>query len=192
MLPQRPSSDCPEGASPPVISIAELVARHHAELYGYAYRLTGSAADAEDLVQQAFLTAHENLAQLQRAESARAWLYTILRNAFLKGAQRQQRLPLGEAEIDLDSLPEVPLEDGIDRERLQAALNELPDEFRLVLLMFYFEDCSYREIAQRLDIPPGTVMSRLSRAKSHLRKKLFDQQALANSARQLPSAPEQS
>ncbi len=74
MLPQRPSSDCPEGASPPVISIAELVARHHAELYGYAYRLTGSAADAEDLVQQAFLTAHENLAQLQRAEAARAVL----------------------------------------------------------------------------------------------------------------------
>ncbi len=175
--------------SHPLVSIAELVARHHAELYGYAYRLTGSVADAEDLVQQAFLTAHENLSQLQRPEAARGWLYTILRNSFLRNCRRQQRFPQGDAEIDLDSLPGVPLEEGIDRERLQAALDELPDEFRLVLLMYYFEDCSYREIAQRLEIPPGTVMSRLSRAKGHLRKKLFDQQTVAPSTPRTPSEP---
>ena len=77
-------------------------------------------------------------------------------------------------ELDIDSVPaEIPSEDDIDRERLQAAINELSDEFRVVLVMFYFEECSYREIAQSLDVPMGTVMSRLARAKGHLRAKLF-------------------
>ena len=61
---------------------------------------------------------------------------------------------------------------GINREELQTAINELPDEFKLVLLLFYYEDCSYLEIAERLGLPAGTVMSRLSRAKGHLRARL--------------------
>ena len=70
----------------------------------------------------------------------------------------------------------------IDQERLTAALHELPDEFRLVLLMFYFEDLSYQEMAEQLEIPIGTVMSRLSRAKGHLKARLVD----AESARHVP------
>jgi RNA polymerase sigma-70 factor (ECF subfamily) len=66
----------------------------------------------------------------------------------------------------------VPEAEAIDREQLAATLAELPDEFRLVLLMFYFEDLSYQAIAEALEIPIGTVMSRLSRAKAHLRRRL--------------------
>ena len=60
------------------------------------------------------------------------------------------------------------------RAELQAAIDELPAEFRVVVAMFYFEECSYREIAEKLDLPMGTVMSRLARAKGHLRAKLFE------------------
>ena len=76
----------------------------------------------------------------------------------------------GDLELDVNSVPEtVPREDEIDREKLQKVLDELPPNYRLVLTMFYFEDCSYREIAEQLDLPMGTVMSRLARAKGHLR-----------------------
>ncbi len=62
----------------------------------------------------------------------------------------------------------------MDTAELQAAIDELPAEFRVVVAMFYFEECSYREIAEKLDLPIGTVMSRLARAKGHLRSKLFE------------------
>ena len=62
----------------------------------------------------------------------------------------------------------------MDSAELQAAIDELPAEFRVVVAMFYFEECSYREIAEKLDLPIGTVMSRLARAKGHLRAKLFE------------------
>jgi RNA polymerase sigma-70 factor, ECF subfamily len=77
--------------------------------------------------------------------------------------------------LDLDSLPSSANGDeAIDSERIQQAIGELPAEFRLVLVMFYFEDCSYREIAAELEVPIGTVMSRLARAKQHLRTRLFE------------------
>jgi RNA polymerase sigma-70 factor (ECF subfamily) len=154
------------------LDVAALVAEYHAELYRYAYRLTGSQPDAEDLTQHVFLMAQSRGEQFRDEGSIRNWLFAILRNAYLKIARRRPPLPAASLELDMDSLPaaDVPVE--IDRERLQAALDELPDEFKIVVLMFYFEGCSYREIAARLDVPDGTVMSRLSRAKSHLRKKL--------------------
>jgi RNA polymerase sigma-70 factor (ECF subfamily) len=165
----------PDAASVLPPDLTRLVAEHHAALYGYAYRLTGSVQDAEDLTQQAFLAAQISLGQLREAENARGWLYAIARNAWLKS--RRKRVPLSAADLDLpldqvpDDLPEEPL---VDAERLQAALDELPDEFRLVLVMFYYEGCSYRQLAEQLDMPIGTVMSRLSRAKSHLRGRLFE------------------
>jgi len=154
--------------------IAELVAEHHQAVYRYGYRLCGSAADAEDLTQQAFLTAQQKLDQLRKPESARSWLFTITRNCFLKSVRRSGPVSAGSLDLNMDSVPEeVPEEGDIDAETLQRALDELPDKFRLVLAMFYFEDCSYREIAERLDMPIGTVMSRLARAKGALRSKLF-------------------
>ncbi len=161
--------------SPVALEIARLVVDHHADVYRYAYRLAGSAADAEDLTQQTFLAAQVKLAQLRSSETARAWLFTILRNCYLKS--RRRRVPLSAASIELN-VNEIPAEGAadaaVDRERLQAALDSLPDEFKLVLLMFYFEECSYREIAERLGMPIGTVMSRLSRAKGQLRGRLFE------------------
>jgi RNA polymerase sigma-70 factor (ECF subfamily) len=155
--------------------ITRLVADHHAELYRYAFRLCGSAVDAEDLTQQVFLTAQMRLGQVRSAETARSWLFTILRNAYLKHALRRAPIPAASLDLDLNTVPEdLPHDLEIDGEQLQLALNHLPDEFKLVLLMFYFEGCSYRQIAQRLNLPAGTVMSRLSRAKSHLRSVLLE------------------
>jgi RNA polymerase sigma-70 factor (ECF subfamily) len=157
--------------------LADLVSAHQAELYRYAYRLSGSQADAEDLTQQTFLVAQAKLGQVRDQDCRRAWLFAVLRNAWLKS--RRRPLISGDGEL-LERLPspEMP-DDPVDRERLQSAIDDLPDEFKLVLLMFYFEACSYQEIAERLEIPPGTVMSRLSRAKGHLRARLLRAEAAA-------------
>jgi RNA polymerase sigma-70 factor (ECF subfamily) len=137
--------------------------------------LTGAVHDAEDLTQQVFLLALERLDQLRELQRARGWLFTILRNAFLKTVQRSQPVPVTSVGVDLDAVPAQD-ESGqaVDSAALQAAIDELPAEFRLVVAMFYFEECSYREIAEKLDLPMGTVMSRLARAKGHLRSKLFE------------------
>jgi RNA polymerase sigma-70 factor (ECF subfamily) len=156
------------------LGIAQLVAEHHQAVYRYAYRLAGSVPDAEDLTQQVFLTAQERIGQLRRKEAARAWLFAILRNNFLKMRQKRRPVPAETLQMDMHAIPAViPEEADIDRERLQHALDELPAKFRLVLTMFYYEDRSYREIADRLELPMGTVMSRLARAKGHLRARLF-------------------
>jgi RNA polymerase sigma-70 factor (ECF subfamily) len=158
------------------LDVAQLVAEHHQAVYRYAYRLTGSVPDAEDLSQQVFLVAQEKLAQLRKAANARSWLFAILRNCFLKGRQRRRPVAIANLQLNVDLMPaEVPKDEDIDRERLQEALNELSDGFRVVLVMFYFEDCSYREIAEELDLPIGTVMSRLARAKGYLRSRLLQQ-----------------
>ena len=157
------------------MEIAQLVAEHHQGVYRYAYRLTGSVPDAEDLTQQVFLAAHQKLGQLRKAESARGWLFAILRNCFIKNSQKRSPVPAENLQLNMNTIPEtVPDQSHIDRERLQQALDALPAKFRLVLAMFYYEGCSYREIAERLDLPIGTVMSRLSRAKTYLRSYLFE------------------
>ena len=157
------------------MDIAHLVAEHHRAVYAYAFRLSGSVPDAEDLSQQVFLVAQQKLGQLRNLGSARSWLFTILRNCFLKMGTRRRPVPVANLQLNIDTIPaETPDSEDIDRERLQKALDELPEVFRLVLTMFYFEECSYREIAEQLDLPIGTVMSRLARAKGHLRCKLFE------------------
>ncbi len=159
----------------PTVDIGQLVAEHHASVYRYAFRLTGAVCDAEDLTQQTFLAAHVNLAQLRQAEHARGWLFTILRHNYARF--RSKRLPLSASgfDVNLDAVAEeVPSELVVDPERLQQAIDELPDDFKIVVLMFYFEECSYREIAERLGLPAGTVMSRLARAKARLRAKLTE------------------
>ena len=156
------------------LDIAQLVAEHHQAVYRYAYRLTGSVPDAEDLCQQVFLIAQQKAGQMRNLQSARKWLYVVLRNRFLKEAARWQPALAGSLEINMDHLPaQVPAGAEIDRQRLQAAIGELPLPYRVVLLMYYFEDCAYREIAEQLNLPIGTVMSRLARAKTHLRARLF-------------------
>jgi RNA polymerase sigma-70 factor (ECF subfamily) len=155
------------------IDLPELVREHHAVVYRYACRLCGCAADAEDLTQQTFLIAHQKVHQLRAALAVRAWLLAVVRSCFLKSVRKPRPMPA--ADIDLlvnEAADNGSAAESIDREELTAALNELPDDFRLVLLMFYFEELSYQQIAEQLEIPMGTVMSRLSRAKEHLRRRL--------------------
>jgi RNA polymerase sigma-70 factor, ECF subfamily len=161
----------------PPLDVAQLVRDHHEVLYRYAYRLCGSVADAEDLTQQVFLTAQQKCGQLRDSGCVRAWLFTILRNCYAKSFRG--RLPLSPTELDLNELPDDEVERSIDSERLQAAINSLCEEFKLVVLLFYFEQRPYREIADILEIPMGTVMSRLARAKSQLRQALVEPPAPA-------------
>lgn len=170
-----PAEVKPTTANPPALDIATLVADHHAAVYRYAFRLSGDACDAEDLTQQTFLAAQLKLEQLRNTDHARAWLLAILRNTYFKTCRKRTPLAAASVELDMDSIPEeTPAAPEIDQQHLQAAINELTDEFKAVLLLFYFEGCSYRDIAEKLALPPGTVMSRLSRAKAQLRSRLFE------------------
>lgn len=151
--------------------LTELVEQHYVLLYRYAYRLTGSQADAEDLTQQTFLTAQSKWEQLRDETRARSWLFTILRNAYLK----QRRAPACRSSYGLEELA-VPAEESadaqFDSEQLQNAVNDLPEEFRSPVILFYFQEFSYKEIAEHMQVPLGTVMSRLARAKAWLRQRL--------------------
>ena len=153
--------------------IGRLVEEHHAALYRYAYHLSGCAADAEDLTQQVYLVAQQKLEQLRDCECARGWLFTILRNTYFK-TQRQPQPQTAIDSIDVSLLADEASDPPLDRQALQEAIGALPEDFRVVVLMFYFERRSYLEIAQMLEIPPGTVMSRLARAKAYLRRWLDD------------------
>lgn len=166
------------GLPPRQWTVERLVDQHYASLYRYAYRLTGTASDAEDLTQEAFCKAQSKQDQLRDPARAKAWLFSILRNAYLHRLRqdRQQRL------VSLDELAELPeaLPDSwpeIDKARLQEALNELPEVFRTPVIMFYFQEFSYRDIAEQMELPLGTVMSRLARAKAYLRSRLLDPEA---------------
>lgn len=154
--------------------LADLVQQHYALVYRFAYRLTGRVADAEDLTQQTFLSAQSHLDQLRDAGRAKGWLCAIARNRFLKQLARNP----GVCVATLDHLEDPQTaaspasEAEIDEDRLQRALNELSEEFRVPLVLFYFEELSYREISEQMQVPVGTIMSRLARAKRHLRRKL--------------------
>ena len=158
-------------------TVADLVKEHHQALFRYAYRLSGSAADAEGLTQQAFLIAQQKIDQVREVGSRRSWLFTVLRNCFLKSCRRREPALAEDIDLDVETIAQPTSENGLeagplDGQTLQAAINSLPEEFRLVVLMFYFEELSYKEIAEKLELPIGTVMSRLSRAKGRLRSTL--------------------
>ena len=187
MADQSPDANNPEANNPdanhPTMSecrprdatclLTDLVHEHHATLFRYAYWLTGSEQDAEDVLQQTFLIAHQKLDQVRDPLATRSWLFTVLRSCFLKSKRRRRPVSFADFDIDVDRVIDpLPLNDDIDEEKLFAAIHALPDAYKLVTLMFYFEDLSYKQIAERLDIPTGTVMSRLSRAKAHLRHTL--------------------
>ena len=153
--------------------LTEMVEQHYALLYRYAYRLSGSASDAEDLAQQTFLTAQSKLDQLRDPLHAKGWLCAILRNHYLKSVRSSSAKLL----TTLERLPEppdpVPDDAPVDSEVLQSAINDMPEEFRTPLVLFYFEEFSYQEIAEQMGVPIGTIMSRLARAKVHLRGRLL-------------------
>src|SRR5215203_485316 len=153
--------------------LPQLIDAHYEALYRYAYRLSGSSADAEDLTQEAIGKALAHLPQLREPERAKAWLFRILRNLYLHKVRDEKRHRV----VPLDAVGDLPGRDAdetpeIDPARLQKALDELEEGFRTPLILFYFEEFSYRDIAEQMDLPIGTVMSRLARAKGYLRAKL--------------------
>jgi RNA polymerase sigma-70 factor (ECF subfamily) len=154
-------------------NVQQLVDEHYESLYRYAYRLSGSPADAEDLTQEAFCSAQQKFSQLREPTRAKAWLFSILRNAFLHRRRANQYARfvslngIGDLPEAADPLPPV------DPEQLQQALNELPEVFRTPVILYYFAEFSYRDIAEQMNLPLGTVMSRLARAKAYLRGRLL-------------------
>lgn len=154
--------------------VEQLVAAFYQPLYRYAYRLSGSPQEAEDLTQEAFCQAQHKLGQLRDETRAKAWLFSILRNAYLHRVRASKQ----EHRVALDSIGEIPDRPSeplpeIEQAELQRALGELPETFRTPVILYYFEDFSYREIAEQMEVPLGTVMSRLARAKSYLRQRLL-------------------
>jgi len=148
--------------------------------YRTALRMTGQPASAEDLVQEAFLRAFRAFSQFERGTNFKAWLFRILTNVFLNDYRRKGREPQASdfAEVEpADPAIEPAQFKAEDVEAIRAALGDevsraldrLPPDFRLPFLLSTFEGFSYKEIASILDIPIGTVMSRLFRARRLLK-----------------------
>ena|SRR5882672_3581271 len=145
-------------------------------LYRYARWLTRDAGEAEDLVQEAYLKGLRGFGGFHAGSSIRAWMFRILRNTFLTSRTGLRGVPT--ISIDDEPLiadvatPELHLLQRADVESLRRAIENLPVEFREVLLMSDVEEMSYKEIAETLSIPIGTVTSRLIRARQKVRKAL--------------------
>jgi RNA polymerase sigma-70 factor (ECF subfamily) len=153
----------------------QLVDRFYPALYRFALSLARSEADACDLTQQTFYVWATKGGALREAEKAKSWLFTTLYREFLRGRRRGERMTaldtVNEAEVEQVTLaPETVA--SVDAEVVMAALQEVDEAFRAPLTLFYIEELSYQEIADVLEIPIGTVMSRLSRGKSQLRARL--------------------
>jgi RNA polymerase sigma-70 factor, ECF subfamily len=153
-------------------------------LYGYAVVLSRNRAEAEDLVQETCLRALRSIGQLRPDGNVKSWLFTILRNIWLNQVRHRRTVP-EMAEVDSDgSAANEPVDgrkdphevyvSGIEREQVREAIQQLPVEFREIIILREYEELSYQEIAVLLDCPSGTVMSRLARARSKLRDLLSD------------------
>ncbi len=147
-----------------------LVETYLDDVYRYAYRLSGNRSDAEDVAQQVFLQAQRHLDQVRDRSRLRPWLLRIVRNIFFKLHRRQRPQNASTLNVNLDWFPDRTATDQVDVDAVQAALNKLDSNHKQIVLMYFFEDLSYQQIADRLCIKIGTVMSRLSRAKACLRE----------------------
>lgn len=153
-----------------------LVDRHYAALYRFALSLSGSSDAAADLVQQTFYLWAEKGHQLRDASKAKSWLFTTLYREYLSTYRRNVRHPQVEIEEAAHELPSIEpgMLEEIDGTAVVQALSRIDEVFRAPLTLFYLEDLGYKEIADVLHVPIGTVMSRLSRGKEQLRKLLAD------------------
>ncbi len=161
------------------MDFSQLVDAHYRGLYQFALSLAHSEADAADLTQETFLRWAEKGSQLRDTTKAKSWLYTTLYRLFLNRRRHVTRFPHDELSDVESKLPSVEPEairhlEGVD---VMAALAEIDEVFRAPLALFYLEDHSYQEIAEILDVPPGTVMSRLWRGKALLRARLEDRKS---------------
>ncbi|WDP84402.1 MAG: sigma-70 family RNA polymerase sigma factor [Desulfobacter sp.] len=154
---------------------------HMTLLYNVALRYTGNVYDAEDIVQETYLMAFNKFHQLKDPSRCKPWLLRILRNNFLKICQKNKSRQRLKEEDYLDFLKqqirqkdaEEQILERSDALLLNAAIDRLPVKYREVLILYYMDEMRYREIAAALDIPIGTVMSRLTRARENLKTGLL-------------------
>jgi RNA polymerase sigma-70 factor (ECF subfamily) len=170
---------------------AEEAMEYMGSLYSAALRMTRNPADAEDLVQETYLKAYRAFGSFKEGTNLKAWLYRILTNTFINSYRARKRRP---EQTELDDVEDLYLyrrlggleavsagrsaeEDVLDRfteAEVKEAVEALPEQFRLAVLLADVEGFSYKEIAEILDIPIGTVMSRLHRGRKALQKTLHD------------------
>ena len=161
------------------------------QLYSAAMRMTRNPADAEDLVQETFLKAYRAYHTFEEGTNLKAWLYRILTNTYINKYRKESRRP---SEVDLGAVEDLYLYrnigseesaeaartteervlDGLVESDIKKAVEDLPENFRLPVLLADLEGFSYKEIAEILDIPIGTVMSRLHRGRKAMQKSLWE------------------
>lgn len=158
----------------------QLVDAHYTPLFRFALSLTKNPSDAGDLTQQTFFIWAKQGHALREERKAKSWLFTTLYREFLRGRRRAERVTaledLGPVEADPPA-PEVDVVTGMDAGLVVAALQEVDEVYRVPLTLFYLQDLSYKEIAEMIEAPIGTVMSRLSRGKAQLRAALARKEA---------------
>jgi RNA polymerase sigma-70 factor (ECF subfamily) len=149
-----------------------------------AFKYVGNRYDAEDLVQETLYTAYNKFHKLRDSQKFKSWMFTILRNHFLKWQRKKAPVQADEFENGVDYLSQlesVSLQQDVESvyerkaeaETIQSILDRLPEKYKAVLILYYMEDSSYQEVAKLLGVPIGTVMSRLSRAKQMMKKALL-------------------
>jgi RNA polymerase sigma-70 factor (ECF subfamily) len=150
-----------------------LVDRQYAPLFRFALSLTRSETEAADLTQQTFFLWAAKGHQLRDRSKAKSWLFTTLYREFLGRRRHDIRFPQVELdEVRAEDMSTLPNVNALDSATVLQALREVEEPFRAPLTLFYLEQFSYQEIADLLEVPIGTVMSRLSRGKALLRQRL--------------------
>jgi RNA polymerase sigma-70 factor (ECF subfamily) len=158
------------------LEFENLVRLYYRDLYRFGLSLSASEADACDLTQQTFYIWANKRHQLRDPSSVKSWLFTTLHREFLKICRRQKRFVDESAEEAIENAPEVSADcvNRIDSQTLLRILGEIAEDFRAPLVLYYMEDLSYKEIADVLALPLGTVQSRIARAKIQLLRRLSE------------------
>jgi len=158
-----------------------LVTRFYGPLYQFAYSLTGAEADASDLTQQTFYIWATKGHQLRDTSKVKTWLFTTLHREFLNLRRRGVRFPhyeLTEMEHELPAISPS-MVNALDSARVVELLGQVAEPYQAAVALFYLEDCSYKEIAEILEVPLGTVQSRISRGLAQLQQLIMDVAATA-------------
>ncbi len=167
------------------LNFENLVARYYESLYQFAFSLTRTEADACDLVQQTFYVWATKGHQLRDPAKVKTWLFTTLHREFLESRRKQTRFPhyeLSHVDAELPAISPATV-DQLDATQVFQSLAKTDELFQAPLALFYIEDYSYKEIAEILDVPLGTVKSRIARGMAQLQQALTHEVALLDRAK---------